>query len=326
MRTKGWGLLWLALALFIGAQCAAASEKVTIYLTDAQGSVVAETDAQGNVTYTAANRPYGTQVMGAPQAGPGYTGHINDPNTGLVYMQARYYDPTIGRFLSSDPVSPDPGNLFNFGRYAYANGNPIRFADPFGLYACGSKVSSGDCKKIDGFVNKIHTSLEGLKKGSSDYRSLSAVASFLGSKNDGNGVTIATASLGKNVAGEPGGLKTIKLNMKAIAGALTHYIKYLNSGLNTKEAGVVAGGDTVAHETQHLIDANQKIWNPSKMEMEPQGFPGPHDPGYEMATEKKAYGVEGAFGRGLGIDVGSSTPSEISANALESCQAQGSCP
>lgn len=132
MRMKIWELLWLALALFNGAQCAVASEKVTIYLTDAQGSVVAETDAQGNVNYTAANRPYGAQAMGAPQAGPGYTGHVNDPDTGLVYMQARYYDPTIGRFLSPDPVSPEPGNSFNFGRYTYANGNPVRYTDPDG--------------------------------------------------------------------------------------------------------------------------------------------------------------------------------------------------
>nr|WP_273072018.1 MULTISPECIES: RHS repeat-associated core domain-containing protein [Alteromonas] len=36
-----------------------------------------------------------------------YTGHIKDSNTGLVYMQARYYDPVIGRFCSNDPVDAD---------------------------------------------------------------------------------------------------------------------------------------------------------------------------------------------------------------------------
>ena len=37
--------------------------------------------------------------------GPGYTGHVTDAATGLVYMQQRYYDPMIGqRLLSVDPV------------------------------------------------------------------------------------------------------------------------------------------------------------------------------------------------------------------------------
>lgn len=176
-------------------------------------------------------------------------------------------------------------------------------------------------------MNKIHQSLKGLSKGSSDYKALSAVSKFLGTKNDHNGVTIETASFSeKNIAGEPGGLKIIKLSMTTIGGVLAHNIQSMNRGMSAKEAGVVAGGDTVAHETQHLIDANRPIFDAATMRMVPQGFPGPHDPVYEMATEKRAYGVEGAFGRGLGVNVGSSTQAEINANALASCQAQGSCP
>lgn len=63
--------------------------------------------------------------MGTAPNGPGYTGHVNDPDTGLVYMQARYYDPGTGRFLSVDPVNPEAGHLFSFNRYNYANNNPI---------------------------------------------------------------------------------------------------------------------------------------------------------------------------------------------------------
>jgi RHS repeat-associated protein len=57
---------------------------------------------------------------------------MEDPGTGLVYMQQRYYDPTIGRFLSVDPVGPlsDPSN--HFGRYHYALNNPYRYTDPDG--------------------------------------------------------------------------------------------------------------------------------------------------------------------------------------------------
>jgi putative transposase len=45
---------------------------------------------------------------------------------------ARYYDPSVGRFLSTDPVEPSAGNAFNFNRYAYASNNPIINMDPDG--------------------------------------------------------------------------------------------------------------------------------------------------------------------------------------------------
>lgn len=133
---KRWGIIWLAIALAFASTCVCASEKVTLYLTNAQGTVVATMDTKGNVTYTAAYRPYGKQQVGTPQSGPGYTGHVNDPGTGLVYMQARYYDPEIGRFLSPDPVAPTSGNLFNFGRYTYVNDNPVDNTDPDGRQSC----------------------------------------------------------------------------------------------------------------------------------------------------------------------------------------------
>jgi uncharacterized protein RhaS with RHS repeats len=49
-----------------------------------------------------------------------------------LYMQARYYDPAVGRFLSVDPVGPAAGNAYNFNRYDYANNNPIVNIDPDG--------------------------------------------------------------------------------------------------------------------------------------------------------------------------------------------------
>jgi len=52
-----------------------------------------------------------------------------DEETGIYYYRARYYDPTIGRFLSQDPLGMVDGpNL-----YAYVLNNPINFVDPLGL-------------------------------------------------------------------------------------------------------------------------------------------------------------------------------------------------
>ena len=58
-----------------------------------------------------------------------------DQATGLTYMQQRYYDPQVGRFLSVDPMAVETSNAFNFNRYNYANNNPYKFTDPDGRFA-----------------------------------------------------------------------------------------------------------------------------------------------------------------------------------------------
>ncbi|MDW2980137.1 MAG: RHS repeat-associated core domain-containing protein [Rhodanobacter sp.] len=127
-------LLAIGVAVMASGACHAQQHKVTYIYTDPQGTPLAEADESGNITATYDYAPYGTpapNMSGAPN-GPGYTGHVNDPETGLVYMQARYYDPAIGRFLSVDPDAPKEGNVFNFNRFEYVNNNPVVNIDPTG--------------------------------------------------------------------------------------------------------------------------------------------------------------------------------------------------
>ena len=62
-----------------------------------------------------------------------YTGREFDSETGLYYYRARYYDLSIGRFISEDPIGFE-GSGTNF--YAYVHNDPINLIDPFGLKAC----------------------------------------------------------------------------------------------------------------------------------------------------------------------------------------------
>jgi RHS repeat-associated protein len=77
----------------------------------------------------------------------GYTGHIEDTASGLTYMQARYYDPVIGRFLSIDPVGfvESGNNPAMFNRYAYAWNDPVNLTDPDGKcpMCIGALISVG---------------------------------------------------------------------------------------------------------------------------------------------------------------------------------------
>jgi RHS repeat-associated protein len=99
--------------------------------TDALGSPVARTNSAGQVLGRTRYESYGATAAGTNPTGIGFTGHVNDADTGLVYMQQRYYEPIAGRFLSVDPVTTD-ANGGSFNRYLYANGNPYLYVDPDG--------------------------------------------------------------------------------------------------------------------------------------------------------------------------------------------------
>ncbi|MCL2074767.1 MAG: RHS repeat-associated core domain-containing protein, partial [Marinilabiliaceae bacterium] len=81
--------------------------------------------ANYNEVYSAENQP-------SLLLGRGYTGHEHMPQFGLINMNARLYDPAVGRFLSPDPYVPDGTFSQDFNRYSYARNNPMIYADPDG--------------------------------------------------------------------------------------------------------------------------------------------------------------------------------------------------
>ena len=100
--------------------------------TDALGSPIAKTSASGAIIEISEYEPYGRLLNRANDNRAGYTGHVMDAVSGLTYMQQRYYDPAIGRFLSVDPVTANSNPVGAFNRYWYANNNLYRFTDPDG--------------------------------------------------------------------------------------------------------------------------------------------------------------------------------------------------
>ena len=62
----------------------------------------------------------------------GFTSHEEIKELGLVNMNARLYDPVIGRFISADSVIPDLGQPMDYNRYSYVRNNPVLYSDPSG--------------------------------------------------------------------------------------------------------------------------------------------------------------------------------------------------
>ncbi|MCY1523002.1 RHS repeat-associated core domain protein [compost metagenome] len=121
--------------LLLGSTQAATLVFTTYYHNDHLGSPVAATDERNELLWRAHYRPFGERQENPreiPHGSPGYTGHVQDSTSGLVYMQARYYDPQLGRFLSMDPAGPNDAVPGSFNRYAYGLNNPYRYVDPDG--------------------------------------------------------------------------------------------------------------------------------------------------------------------------------------------------
>ncbi len=93
------------------------------------GSMCQLADASGAVLETIKYSPYGTPTIESGSASTDllYAGQYNDPQSGLVYLRARWYDPTTGQFLSVDPDLAQTGATYN-----YAGDDPTTVTDPTG--------------------------------------------------------------------------------------------------------------------------------------------------------------------------------------------------
>ncbi len=123
------------------------TETLTYLHTDALGSPIAKTDASGTKIETSEYEPYGKLLNRPNDDRLGYTGHVMDSASGLTYMQQRYYDPGIGRFLSVDPVTAYENPVGAFNRYYYANNNPYANIDPDGRECFALNSGSPYCTR-----------------------------------------------------------------------------------------------------------------------------------------------------------------------------------
>jgi RHS repeat-associated protein len=113
-----------------------AAGALTYLLGDQLGSTSVSVNAAGGTPVVQRYLPYGmprSTTGGSAVTEKGWIGQTRDTSTGLQYLNARYYDPAIGRFTATDPLANlgEPGSI---DAYGYGLGNPVTHSDQSGLY------------------------------------------------------------------------------------------------------------------------------------------------------------------------------------------------
>ena len=132
------------------------------YVTNLQGDVIAILDSTGTMVVNYHYDAYGVllQAGGTMAATLGtlnpltYRGYVYDHETGLYYLQSRYYNPTIRQFISADAVetlNADYENINQYNMFAYCFNNPVNMYDDAGTWPDWASIA----KKIAGGVAAV---------------------------------------------------------------------------------------------------------------------------------------------------------------------------
>ena len=138
--------------IFAGGQLVAEYASGTTYFvhTNHLGTPSVVTNLSGSAIDCNALYPYGEQdntiCTTSYSIWDKFTGYRLDPETGLEYAHARYYNPSLGRFMSADPLGGDSRNPQSMNRYSYVLNNPGKLVDRSGM---NPAVGVGGCTEFD---------------------------------------------------------------------------------------------------------------------------------------------------------------------------------
>ena len=159
----------LSLGGGIGGIIARRAAGVSYYHYDALGNVTNLTNSSGSTIITYTYDAYGNVLsQSSPSTNPyQFSTKEYASETGLLYFGARYYDPSIGRFITPDPL----GFIDGPNVYLYCNNNPINFIDPWGLCKEKKSISLNNLSEIirklaeSGAINTLQEFLKNSKFG-----------------------------------------------------------------------------------------------------------------------------------------------------------------
>lgn len=139
--------------------------KMYFYQTNLQGDIMGIVDSKGSQVVVYRYDAWGEVLVSSDASGFGlaqinplrYRGYYYDQETGLYYLQTRYYDPKVRRFLNADDASvltKDPEQLTEKNLYAYCDDNPVMYRDDAGMFVItAARVGLG----VLGMVTNVAT-------------------------------------------------------------------------------------------------------------------------------------------------------------------------
>ncbi len=152
-----------------------------------------------------------TLVSGTSITNRGYTGHEHLNDFGLINMNARLYDPVLGRFMGVDPYVQEPDFTQSHNRYAYCLNNPLIYTDPDGEWFFTALLTA----VFPGVGTAIGTVLDGMCWGATIGAGTGAIAYTVGAGISGNwswsgfGNAIGMGAVGGAIGGGFGALGSI---------------------------------------------------------------------------------------------------------------------
>lgn len=214
-------------------------EQVSLH-NDHLGSVTLTLASDGDFVQHSHYQPYGDAANIQPsRVQPyGFSGKERD-DSGLMYFEARYYDPVSGRFISPDPLFAEQmdkclGSVIECNLYQYTGNNPVNFTDPSGEGIPILQRLAGGVISIGATAYKAKKHARNLRKiqYNSELMTIMGELTYAGRENkpDGN---VWTALIEETVTGKPVNSdknpKQIKYHIDKAVGEANKLVKMKNS-------------------------------------------------------------------------------------------------
>ncbi len=165
LRSGGDGELEMVSRYLSGDQLLAESNsatgETTTMLPDHLGSTVVAVP-EGRAPQFVRYDPWGARRESSAEedvVSRGFTSAPTDPDTGLVWLSIRNYDPALGRFVQPDTIVGDPGSPGGINRYAYMSNNPQGGVDPSGHFGALGALVGGVVGAVANYGSQVATNV-----------------------------------------------------------------------------------------------------------------------------------------------------------------------